>query len=86
MDIIGYRALNDEEKALINKIKLHELATEKLLHMVGEHLRNQVTNSSPEDLERLSKAQPERWLAMAKTDMQTAGMCLVRAVAQPTSF
>ncbi len=35
---------------------------------------------------RLEDATPERFAALAKTDMQTALMYLTRAVAQPTFF
>lgn len=36
------------------------------------------------DLNRLQRAEPARWAAIAKTDLQTGVMALVRAVAQPT--
>jgi len=44
--------------------------------------------ASPEcqELERFKAAQPQRWAAIGKTDIQTGIMALVRAVAQPTSF
>ena len=43
--------------------------------------------ASPEcqELERFKAAQPQRWAAIGKTDIQTGIMALVRAVAQPTS-
>lgn len=34
---------------------------------------------------RFVAAEPQRWAAIAKTDLQTGIMALVRAVAQPTS-
>ena len=37
-------------------------------------------------IDRLDAAQPHRWLSMARTDLQTGLMKMVRAVAQPTSF
>lgn len=40
----------------------------------------------PEQLDRLEAATPERFIALAKTDFQTALMYLTRAVAQPTFF
>lgn len=36
--------------------------------------------------ERLNEAEPFRWLAMARADLQTGLMKLTRAVAQPESF
>lgn len=33
---------------------------------------------------RLRDAEPQRWAAIAKTDIQTGIMALVRAIAQPT--
>lgn len=35
------------------------------------------------ELRRFQAAEPQRWAAIAKTDIQTAIMALVRAVAQP---
>jgi hypothetical protein len=35
---------------------------------------------------RHKDAEPRRWLAMARTDLQTGVMRLVRAVAQPLGF
>ena len=38
------------------------------------------------ELRRFQSAEPLRWAAIAKTDLQTGLMALVRAVAQPTTF
>lgn len=35
-------------------------------------------------LDRFAVAEPHRWASIAKTDLQTGVMALVRAVAQPT--
>ena len=42
-------------------------------------------DASPEcvELRRLERAEPQRWAAIVKTDIQTGIMALVRAVAQP---
>lgn len=37
------------------------------------------------ELRRFKAAEPHRWAAIGKTDIQTGIMALVRAVAQPTS-
>lgn len=43
--------------------------------------------ASPEAIEyrRFNDAEPLRWAAIAKTDIQTALMALTRAIAQPTN-
>lgn len=45
----------------------------------------QATGDLIETLKREGGAD-ERWLAIAKTDLQKAFMCLVRAIAKPESF
>lgn len=37
------------------------------------------------ELRRFKEAEPHRWAAIGKTDIQTGIMALVRAVAQPTT-
>jgi len=37
------------------------------------------------ELNRLVNAEPERWLAMGRTDIQTGVMKIVRSIAQPAS-
>lgn len=59
----------------INDVKLH-LHSQREAAMAG----------SVEEFNRLNAVEPERWLAMARTDFQTALMKLQRAVAQPISF
>lgn len=53
------------------------------------HITHDTTESSAYDevanqLQARSEAEPYRWAAIAKTDIQTAAMALIRAVAQPT--
>lgn len=99
--ITGYRQLNETEAALINKIKEHGIATRALIFEVGKYLAEQgmraQMHASPMDTEeqrdaridlreRFSGAQPMRWMNIATTHYQEAGMALTRAVAQPTSF
>lgn len=38
------------------------------------------------ELRRFKAAEPLRWAAIGKTDIQTGIMALVRAIAQPTTF
>ncbi|MFK8771707.1 Acb2/Tad1 domain-containing protein [Aeromonas caviae] len=39
---------------------------------------------SPDIVERHKQAEPRRWLAIAKTDLQTGLMAMTRAISQPT--
>ncbi|TCL06887.1 DUF7681 family protein [Sodalis ligni] len=63
------------------------LSTEMELKMVAAR----ASKLSPEDegsdecveLRRFQQAEPQRWAAIGKTDIQTGIMALVRAVAQP---
>lgn len=88
--IKGYRDLSQEEIDLMNEIKAHGEATQALHQRVAEHLSRQsvAARESTSDFERsrIQHAEPGRWLAMARTDLQVGIMKLVRAVAQPTTF
>lgn len=99
--ITGYRDLSQTEIDLMNKIKRLGAELEMLQRDVGAHLEIQnlsaanfaVRGTDPDmrqtgidEQSRLSHAEPRRWAAMAKTDLQTGLMKLVRAVAQPTTF
>ncbi|MND21565.1 hypothetical protein D3C87_930350 [compost metagenome] len=91
--ISGYRELSQEEVDLMNRIKakgseLLELHAELVAHIkiqrqacVVEEMFVDVID--PDELARLDAAEPHRWAAMGKTDIQTGIMALVRAVAQP---
>ncbi len=39
---------------------------------------------SPDIVERHKQTEPRRWLAIAKTDLQTGLMAMTRAISQPT--
>lgn len=82
-----YRELTAEEIALINEIKIAEANLLALHRKVELYVSEQYTVSVLDqklcETDRLNQAEPRRWLAIAKTDMQTGFMALVRAVAQP---
>lgn len=87
--ITGYRQLNPVEADLMNAIKAHGLATQDLINRVQQHLDHQgvAINTGDTALEdQVLVAEPRRWLAMARSDLQTGQMKLVRAVAQPGGF
>jgi hypothetical protein len=97
--IKGYRDLSQAEIDLMNRIKetgakLLELQREvaSALKARGENLieaARQVDDPQDPDghmaaLDQFTSAEPHRWAAIAKTDIQTGLMALIRAVAQPT--
>lgn len=84
--IKGYRDLSQAEIDMMNEIKAAGVRLESLIVAVGNHLTTQKNTCGPEALNAIYLAQPDRWVAIARTDIQTALMALTRAVAQPTSF
>lgn len=89
--ITGYRQLSEIEVALINRAKALDTAASLLVDDIAEHLRVQWQTGRltvGEDLEvagRMNNAQPERWLAMGRTDLQVGVMKIVRSIAQPAT-
>lgn len=88
--ITGYRKLTDEEGQLMNEVKALGQSIEGHIAMIESHLRTQSTNAAgigdANEQARISGAQPARWVAIARTDFQTALMALTRAIAQPAAF
>lgn len=88
--IAGYRQLSQAEADLINSIKSSGAVLEQLLAQVKEHLNRQSRTLLDGDDEAAAKrheaAEPHRWFAMARTDLQTGLMRLVRSVVQPGGF
>jgi hypothetical protein len=91
--IAGYRELSQVEIDLMNRIKakgaeLLELQYELSLMLAGQHLAKtdaaKDSDDAKNELSRFKMAEPMRWAAIGKTDIQTGIMALVRAVAQPT--
>ena len=87
--IKGYRDLTHTEIDLMNRIKKNEETTMELVKEVKGILRVQEEMARQEGddgtLHRHSIAEPQRWCAMAKSQLQVGFMQLVRAVAQPQS-
>lgn len=87
--ISGYRELSQEEIDLMNRIKakgaeLLELQAEVVRHLdkqTGKFMDNPVSTGN--EYNAFMAAEPRRWAAIGKTDIQTGIMALVRAVAQP---
>lgn len=92
--IAGYRELSAEEIDLMNRIKAKGKQLLALHDEVERHLCVQAQSAiekagqrgedSAHEASRLNAAEPHRWAAIAKTDLQTGIMALVRAVAQPS--
>jgi hypothetical protein len=91
--IKGYRDLSQHEIDLMNAIKAKGEELGALLNQLDTHLELQklaaeqdAKDGKPNERTRLGCAQPYRWLAIARTDLQTGIMAAVRAIAQPTTF
>lgn len=91
--ITGYRTLTEHEIGLMNDVKAFEARGVELMEKIRTHLRRQredAAGGGPRALiidqietGRINNAEPMRWLSIGRTDLQTACMALVRAVAQP---
>ena len=96
--ITGYRDLSQTEIDLMNRIKakgaeLLELQAELVdmlklqevakINAMDQASTNDVEAEAKAEFNRFNAAEPFRWAAVGKTDLQTGIMALVRAVAQP---
>ena len=90
--IKGYRELSQEEIDLMNRIKAKGAELLALQVELSDSLEKQYAEKGGKMLEdanfrdefmRFMDAEPRRWAAIGKTDIQTGIMALVRAVAQP---
>lgn len=85
--ISGYRELTQEEIDLMNRVKAKGAELLELQREVSAYLvkcQSALGIEAPsEEYSRFLKAEPTRWAAIAKTDIQTGVMALVRAIAQP---
>ncbi|WJN60904.1 hypothetical protein [Pseudomonas sp. SO81] len=91
--IAGYRELNEDEISLMNAIKAQgaellklqgKLVTMLQAQRIGKAVAAEHDDQAAiDEYERFKAAEPERWAAIGKTDIQTGIMAMVRAVAQP---
>lgn len=93
--ISGYRELSQQEIDLMNRIKAkgaEMLALQEELRVyLSAQLQEKLAAAEGDDAAdaavaeafRFTDAEPLRWAAIGKTDIQTGIMALVRAVAQP---
>lgn len=100
--IKGYRELSQEEIDLMNEVKAKGAELGELVAKVQEYLDAQTRQAQRavqsrnesgidaskqyEEVERLRSAEPQRWAATAKTDLQKGLMALTRSIAQPEFF
>lgn len=86
--IKGYRELTQVEIDLMNRIKAQGALLEQLVTDVRDHIDQQMVDSEGDydEIDRIIAANPDRWVEIAMTDLQTGLMALTRAVAQPTTF
>lgn len=80
--ISGYRELTQEEIDLMNEAKALEAQVlafhEKVMATLAIQYKRDI-----EDAHRQQEAQALRWAAIARTDVETGFMALVRSIAQP---
>ena len=96
--IAGYRELSQQEIDLMNRIKakgaeLLDLQAELIdllklqdlnkINAMDKAATSDVVAEAKSEFNRFHDAEPFRWAAIGKTDIQTGVMALVRAVAQP---
>lgn len=88
--IIGARKLTADDVELINAIKAKGQELEQLLARVylnaamGRKAAYELGHE--EELKRIAKAEPERWVELGRVDLQRGLMSVIRAVAQPSGF
>jgi hypothetical protein len=75
----------------MNEVKALGISIEKVLLKVAQHLNAEETTCYTADeadnvATRRNNSTPERFLELAKTDLQTGLMYATRAVAQPELF
>ncbi|MCW5666480.1 MAG: hypothetical protein KIT35_21830 [Piscinibacter sp.] len=94
--IAGYRELSQAEVDLMNAVKslgisLSVACDEVRSHLAAQaeqaaRLRSSDPTAAETELDRLTAAEPGRWVSIARTHFQEGLMALTRAVAQPGSF
>lgn len=77
--ISGYRGLNQTEIDLMNEAKAIEAQVLAFHQRIDDYLAETFLDNK----ERQFQAQARRWLAIARTDLETGFMALVRSIAQP---
>lgn len=86
--ISGYRELDQEDIDLMNEIKALGPEIENVLIKISTHIEKQNNQGELDEKValRLHQSTAYRFLALAKTELQTGLMYATRAVAQPEFF
>lgn len=93
--IRGYRELSEEEISLMNQIKQKGVELEQLIYQVQATNRYQapepsaqrpVFGTEEEQNAMMLYRETNRWIELARSQLQQGMMALTRAVAKPTSF
>lgn len=84
--IKGYRDLPQKTIDLMNKVKEKEREVLALIKEVKVALDEESVMTSGIDSERRRMAEPERWLATGKTEIEKGFMSIVRSIAQPLNL
>ena len=100
--IKGYRKLTQAEVDLTNEIKEHGEKTAALIAKVQAHVEkvnlritedemqaeegSEAVAKARDERNEFLKAEPFRWIAMARTSLQIGQMELTRAVTRPPNF
>ena len=80
--ITGYRQLSEAEVALMNEGKA-------LAEQCGAYvakLRTYADVARKTDVQQLTPPLDQRWISIGATDLQKGWMCVIRGIAQPTTF
>lgn len=90
LSITGYRHLTPAEIEQINRIKDAGAVLQALCAEVGDHISHQFNEAyqlkDDAGVDRLQEANPTIWLGEGKQKLQEGLMCIIRAIAQPSSF
>lgn len=82
----GYRKLDDTDIAQINVFKAESRSFAREIGVYRDHLIAQLNGPAMLNAEQSAQINEAlRWLAIARTDLQTACMAACRAVAKPDS-
>lgn len=84
--ITGYRALSDEELALINDIKAVGARVEEVVKRLRRYEPAPDPVFSPGAPTPDATHVDQRWVSLGATHLQQGFMALTRAVAKPRSF
>lgn len=81
--IAGYGELSQADIDLINEIKQAEARVLALHKKITDRIFSKFNSAPIEEVARIHAAEGPRWASIARTDIQTGFMALMRAVAQP---